>query len=278
MFPTKVKADTAVVDHDAVNDNLALAAKAALDLQFKTAQGYIKLLLTQIPGLRPALRTYNNTLTSITEGIADGALTRAGAKVECKQANDELETAVSKVLKGLTEPSPFDPEALYKDLDTSTLKVYDTNMNQVQVQLNKHGIFTGYVPIVPVTKPSLDTAKLKAHGIAADNFAGYSILKKEFVAGITHDKLKLLENAPDAKGKNKVISEKAAIKEFEALVLSKYKGLHLELMAEPTGWWGAMWFWFGTKKEFEVLKHCTLSTGASESLKMIGWSFPFNRK
>lgn len=275
---TKVKAS---LDFDKLNDTLELITQAAKKFQFKVAQGEMQALLTMYPGAKSALRVYNNTLTSISEGMTDGHLTRAGARSEVDMANTEFSAAIKKSIDTLSQPSKYDPEVLYKDLSHDTLKVFDTNMNAVQVQLNKRGVFTGYVPVLPITQPPLDAGKLRSNGIVAENFAGYTILKKQFVAGITYDELKKLmpiQPGPGVSEAKVKAAEEEALKHFREVIEAKYRHLKLVQMGGTTGWWNAYWFWYATASEFKVLKSCTINSTTVQSLKIQNWSFPFHRK
>lgn len=269
-----------VLDRDSIKDTFDLATKAAEKFQFKVAQGHLQVLLNQFPGIKTALRNYNNTLTSISEGLKDGALTRAGALIEVRSAGVELESAMSKAMDTLSQPAKYDPEVLYKDLSKDSLKVYDKNMNEVQTKLNRSGVFVGYVPILPLTTPALDHSKLKAAGIPADHFAGYTILKKEFVAGIHRDEInKLLseEITPSTSASKRKELEDEVIKHFQESVQAKYKHLKLVQMGELASWWESIWFWYAPASEFKLLKSCTIASATVQSLKIKNWSFPFNR-
>lgn len=272
---------TESVDYDEVIDNVDMATAAALKFQFKTAQGYLNILLNLLPSLKPALRVYKNALTSIAEGLADEAITKTQATKELEGENNKLKIAAMKATKDAESDKPrFGEQDLLKDLNRDSLKVYDTNMNQVQTHLNKHGIFAGYVPILPITQPALDTSKLKKAGIASDNFAGYSILKKEFVAGITSEALHKLiaaEKTIKTSPKSEAARTDAALEEFKKIIEAKYKHLKLVQMGEVTGYWGAYWIWYAPASLFKTLKHCTMGISGGDSLKLRQWSFPFKR-
>lgn len=277
---TKTQASSESIDHDAIEDALALASTAAKKLQFKVAQGHAQVLLSLFPGLKTALRTYTNTLTSINEGLTDGALTKKGAVTEAEMANNVLREAVHKATDALSQPAKYDPDVLYKDLSQETLKVYDENMNSIQTTLNKRGLFVGYAPVLPIMQPPLDATKLKRAGIPSESFAGYTILKKEFVAGITAEELKKLMSEQPGPGmseaKKKKLEEEALV-HFREAVEAKYKHLKLTQMGNVAGWWGAYWFWYATSAEFKVLKACTINSTAVSSLKISRWNFPFHR-
>ena len=274
--------EKAVVDFDQFNDTVSLATHAAGKFQFKVAQGHLQVLLNLFPGTRPALRVYNNTLTSINEGLRDQALTRAGALVEIKLANTKLESDLKKAMDSLSQPSKFDPEKLYHDLSHESLKVYDKNMNEIQTKLNKTGMFTGYVPVLPLTQPPLNVDKLNRIGITADHFAGYTILKKQFVAGISRDQL--IKMRPKTKpgviyteNQKKQLDEDA-VQTFRDIIERKYAHLKMTMMGEPTSWWEAVWLWYAPTSEFKALKSCTINEATVQSLKIKGWSFPFHKR
>ena len=268
------------VDFDHINDTVQIAMKAAEKFQFKVAQGHLQVLLTSFPGLKAILRIYNNSLTSISEGLKDDILTRAAALREVQKANKEFEQGVAKNTDALSAPPKYDPEVLYQDLSHESLKVFDKNMNQVQTELNKRGIFTGYCPVLPITQPPLDVTKLKAIGLPADTFAGYSILKKQFVAGITVEELHKMMSMPHdvsmSEAKKKELEEEA-IGHFKEIILAKYKNLKLVQMGGTHGWWSAYWFWFAPASEFRALKACTINSTTVQSLSIKNWSFPFKR-
>lgn len=270
----------ATLDFEKIDDMVSSIAQAATKFQFKVAQGEMQALLTALPGAKTPLKVMNNTLVSINEGMRDGHLTRKGAAHEIELAITQFKDSIQKLSDSLSQPSKFDPEVLYKDLSKDTLKVYDKNMNQVQVQLNHSGMFTGYVPVIPITQPPLDMAKLKAAGIAADTFAGYTILKKQFVAGITLEQLHKMApkaadpNTPREKAKK---LEEEALQQFREVIESKYRNLKLVQMGGQIGWWNAYWFWFVNSSEFKLMKSCTINSTTVQSLPVKSWGFPFHR-
>lgn len=268
------------VDEDAVRDVLERIRSEILQGKFNLAIASCRALLTTLPGAKSSAIAFINTIRSAVEGMSSGAVTKAQAKADLLAGIEDLKDSVQAILDLVKNPpaSSFE-EALDQDLSRSPLRVYDDSMNQVQTRLTRDGVFTGYVPIIPISGPPLDPDKLNKAGIPAARFAGYCILKKQFVAGLSLDYIRAHSSLPGKNGvarrAKKEDSPEKIIQEFRETVLGRYRHLHLNEMAEPTSWWGGIWLWFAPSKEVALMHRCTISPVTVSSLKVSKWHFPF---
>lgn len=271
----------AAVDVDKINDLVSTLQKELKTMAFNNAVQTLGQIMTEMPGLRASIKVIKNTVLSIQEGLEDKVLTKKAALEELKAAFEEFAEGLQTILDELTHEKPALDEYLYQAIGTDPLKVFQGSMDKVQRSILKTGVFVGYLPILPLTGPPLDAIKLKKKGVPAQAFAGYTILEKQFVAGISLDYIRAHSTPADGTGKkskNKEASPEKILDEFRDVLKSKYGHLHMSELAPPISWWGAMWIWMATSKEVDVWKTCTINQTAVSSLKVSKWSFPFVRK
>lgn len=269
---------TSPVDLEKINDLLISLRKESYAFQFKLAVHTLQEIITEIPGLKSSGKIYKNVLLSIEEGLNEKVLTKKRAQEDLSAGIADFTNAYNELAKGFTQTKSAIDEVLYQAVGTDQLKVYEKNMDLVQKSIIKTGAFVGYVPILPLTGPPLDSNKLNRMGIAADKFAGYTILKKQFVAGISIDYLKDGTDITTVDPKKRLAkgdSFDTIVGEFKEIILSKYAHLHLTEIAPHISWWGATWFWFSTNAELSIWKRCTINENEVSSLKVRKWSFPF---
>lgn len=269
-------------DREEAEDALELLFQFANHFQWTKAFAQIQPLLKAAPGIKQAVTIYRNTLLSVQEGLRDGVTTRQSASADLLRANIELKEAYSNYTEKLDSNDRNATPAekwLLLDIDNTSnpLKVYDRNMNEIQTRINREGVFSGFVPILPIVSPQLDPAKLKKKGIPSNSYAGYTILEKQFIAGISHEYIRTNLNLP-AKGVPSEKQTKLVVDEFRDLLLAKYRSRRFVEMSSPASWWGAQWLWFSTNTEYNVLKECTIVPNAVSSLKIKSWSFPFSTR
>jgi hypothetical protein len=275
-----------VVDQDLVRDLLDQIDSDSLKSKYNSAISSARLLLQEIPGARSSITEFINTVRSVDEGTDAGAITKAQGTLELKDAIFHMRLGVVTQLDLINNPpaTSFE-ESLQQDLSRDPLRAYDADKNKLQVALNKTGIFTGYLPILALSNPPLDAAKLVRRGIPASSFAGYTILNKQFVAGISLDYIlahnKAKGKKPTANVQHMLSNDKEAqaiIQEFRETVQARYKHLKLTEMTEPHAWWGAIWLWMSSSSEYKAMHACTINDTTASSLKFRKWDFPFASK
>lgn len=279
----KIVSSQISVDEDHVSNLMSDLISAIKKCQLEVAKSTINLLVASIPGLKNSAMTLKNAIVSATEGLRDKATTKAVVIADLTEEYNLLQESLSKILDNLRNPAPTSfEEALQQDLDRTSLRVYDKDMNVVQTRLNKSGVFTGYVPVLPISGPPLDAAKLNRAGIPAERFAGYTILNKQFVAGISNDFVRANVQTVGKDGKKRESiregDRQKILDEFVETVKARYKHLHMNLAADPHSWWDATWFWFLGSAEYRRMLSCTINDNTVQSLKVKKWSFPFVRK
>lgn len=276
-----------VVNQDLVKDLLDQAGGDALKFKFNSAIAASRLLLQEIPGARASITVFINTVRSVDEGLNSGTILKPQASLELHDAIFHLRLGVVTQLDLINNPPPTSFEdALKNDLSRDPLRAYEADKNKLQMAINKTGIFAGYLPVLPLSNPPLDAAKLVKAGIPASSFAGYTILNKQFVAGVSldyilaHARTKGKQNQP-VTVQHMLSGDKEAqaiITEFRETVQARYRSLKLTEMTEPHAWWGAIWLWMATPSEYRAMHACTINSTTVSSVKFRKWDFPFAAK
>ena len=269
-----------VIDEDVVKDLLDQIDDDVLKFKFNSTILDSRLLLQTVPGARATITVFMNSVRSVKEGTDSGMVTKAQAVLELKDALFHLRLGVVTQLKLIKNPPPSSfEESLDRDLKRGQLLTYEADKNTLQTRLNKNGVFTGYLPVLPLSNPPLDAAKLIKSGIPATGYAGYTILNKQFVAGISLDYIQAhTKSAPVTNVQKMISSDENAqeiIKEFRETVQARFRHLKLVEMTEPHGWWGAVWLWMASGAEYKLMHSCTISDRTVSTLKFRKWDFPF---
>lgn len=273
-----------VLDEGLVKDLLEQIEADSIRSKFNSVISSARLLLQEIGGAKASITKFINSVRSVHEGLNSGAITKAQVQLELKDALFFLRLGVVAQLDLIRNPpaTSFE-ESLEKDLSRDPLKVYERDMNVVQTRLSKDGLFTGYVPVLPLSNPPLDAEKLQRAGIPATRYAGYTILNKQFVAGISldyilaHTKSKI---KPGSEGR--LISgdkeAQAIIQEFRETVQARFRHLKLTEVTDPHAWWGGIWLWMASGSELKKMHSCTINETTVSALKFRKWDFPFTTK
>lgn len=271
------------VDLERTNDLIKSLEKEMKSLQFKLAVHSLQEILTEIPGLRSSAKVLKNSILSVEEGLNSGVIKKVAAQIDMGQAFDDFAKNYAKMTTEFSSKKPAFDETLYQAVGHDQLKVYTGSMDKIQRAITKAGVFTGYTPVLPLTSPPLDATKLKRQGIASQTFAGYTILEKQFVAGISVDfinanvpKAEALPNEKPTRKVKPTETPEKILSEFRDIILTRYAHLRLREMAQPMSWWGATWLWFATERELEIWKKCSINPTTVSSLKISKWGFPFH--
>ena len=245
---------------------------------FNNAKALLLRMQTNMPGLKSSIQKFKNALTSIQEGVASEALSKAQAGLELKESLDEFEDNFRSFVSALSVDKPSFDEELQSRLTPDSLKVFSKDKDSLQRALLKSGVYVGYAPVLALAGPPFNPGKLQHAGIPAESFAGYCILKKQFVAGISLDYINahLDTTVSGKKSKSKDTEQKSVlIDEFKEILTRRYRSLRLEDAAPPLSWYGAMWFWMVPASELQVWRDCTISPTKVGSVAIKKWSFPF---
>jgi hypothetical protein len=261
---------TSSVDVDSINALKISLTKEINSLHLKLAVSTISSLSTELPGLKSSGRVLKNVILSVQEGLQEGIIKKKTAELDLKKALAEFLEILEDYIRSLYEDKPSLDEVLMQRLPKNVLQPYVAKKDQLQKAIIKTGTFVGYTAVLPLVRPPLDVSKLKRNGISATPFAGYTILDKQFVAGISNDFI-YESILPGKKSKE----PSAALDDFREIILTKYKHLKIIEIAPPIGWYGATWFWMTTSKEVEIWKKCTINETSVSSIKANKWSFPF---
>lgn len=270
------------VDDEQISELLEELHGACKTMKTNLARQIVSRILTLLPGIRQSSTVLKNAITSAEEGIRDKSAKKSEIIEDLLEEYDTYEEGVKTVLHNLRNPTPTTfEEGLSQDLKRVSLDTYDKDKNQIQQTLLKTGIFTGYIAVLPISNVALDAKKLNRAGIPAESFAGYTILNRQFVAGISNDyirertvKKKREGKAPARLDKDKKAPAKI-LQEFHDLVVGKYRSLKLYQAAEPISWWDATWYWFIQPQMMETMRRCTIQDGPASRLIFTKWSFPY---
>lgn len=251
---------------EAILDTNKMLWKAARNLRFNEAQADLSVILKYLPGFKAALRSISNNLISFKEGLETGDVTK---KAYIEYLDDTQPDFTARLEEFIQDQyKQVDPIGI-GDLTRDSLKVYDKDMNQVQQKLLKNGLFAGYLPVIPITRPPLSVPKLERVGYSAEAYAGYTFVKKQLVLGISRN---LLAQHTSAKFKIDDV-----FKEFQESFLKKHGKSKYVAVGQPLSWWEARWVWLISPDELNLFKKCTIVDGTASGLVVSKWSLPFIR-
>lgn len=228
--------------------------------------------------LREPLVRFYNAYLSIVDGLAIDDLSPTEAKRSLEKDAHDFMAALSSLTEEKTraDDSYKNRELLSKQF----LRQAANNKNQLQTALIKKGVFVGYAPIIPLTKPNLVVEELVKRGIKARMYEGYPLLEKQLVAGISFDRQGRLLDPNDhqpvkvlPKAK-KAQQEEEFLKDFVASVKAKFPSHRLVEVGKPATWWSATWFWLVPEKELDAIRKATF--GGGSSLIVTKWGFAFH--
>lgn len=235
--------------------------------KFQNAKALLQRMVTQLPGLKKAANIFTNTIISVQEGLSTAEITKKAATEELRSALDIYKETLDSIIEDVTTHEQLDP---VKDLPgLNNLSDYDSDANEIQVKLNKSGVFVGHAPVLPMASPPLSQEALKKNAFLAEDFNGYPILKKQLVVGFSNEYVQ--------QHISKSMKREAVLEELVNIVKAKYKSLKLVQVGPAAGWYGATWFWLVPDRDLGLLRKSTISGPGSTSLKVSKWSFPFYR-
>lgn len=287
--PIPAKASQSSVNDTLVRESLNDLEHTLRAQQFNNARATLSIIAGQ---LKLAVRSYNvemlNTLTSVEEGIASGDLTLNGAKRELRDAFQKYRLAVEKVLDALIIPTQEDEARSLEDVlkrSTETLLSFEKNRTAIKERIKSQGVVVTTAPVLVLSAPGLDVAKLKYNGFKSKSVEGYPVIEEQMVVGISVDVV--LNRIPGRKFDEKTSQplkpstpeQRQEVKaEFLETVLTRFKNRKLIQLGNEVAYEGTSWFWLAPSDHVKLFKSCTTSPHTVNSLSIKSWGFPFSSK
>lgn len=239
--------------------------------RLSSAQAVLKRMITVLPGLKKSANVLINTIVSVREGLASKEITKKTATEDLKSGIAEFQEALDAIIESV-DVSDSSEEQVIDDLPSllkDQLTPYDSSANEIQVKLNKNGVFVGYAPVLPLCKPPLSKEALKKNAFPFKDFGGYLILEKQLVVGFSNDYIRQHLNKKD--------KEATLLEEMLDTVKAKYRNMKLVEVGGLSGWYGAKWYWLLPESQLRLLRKSTIAGPNSSSFSVSKWSFPFFR-
>lgn len=215
-------------------------------------------------GLRHALIVVFNQFQSLYNAVSEGELSVKAAETEMQKVSNVFLNAVATVSEFMAQD---ETKREVKDVLTRQFirNATATSKAELNREVNKHGIYVGYAPVIPLTQSSVDIDFLQRKGLKVRAYEGYVILEKQLVAGMTLEtqgKISGLQKAP-SKGNQKAYAD------FVDTVIAKFKNQRLVEIGNPTSDMSSTWTWLMPAKEFDLL-------GSAMRSKVVkSWGFAF---
>ena len=257
-------------------------------LQFNTAKGTLRSILTKLNGVKSLNVRLLNTITSVEEGQASEEITLTAAKKEVLLAFETYRDAVFHILDELVVPTQEEQlhaiDDLFK-LSQQTLLSFEKQKAEVLKQLEGRGVVLTTGPVLAMTGPLLDVAKLKANGFKARSLEGYPVLLDQTLLGIKIDTvLDRLSDEKKVSEDNKTrlpgttAEQRREVKEeILEVAISRMRSQKVMTVGDEVQFAGASWFWLAPSNHYTLWKSCTTSPVTIQSLSIKGWGFPFSQ-
>ena len=183
--PTQ-RAAASQVDDTAVLELLRDVGFALKNSQFQVAKANLSLMLKHLPSLKSKNVALLNALTSLQEGLDSRDLTKKEFTAQLREEFTAYRLSVETVLAELKIPTQKDEMLSLEELlshQKSTLTSFEETRDSLERKLlDGSGVVVAYAPVIPISQPPLDVAKLKANAFKSESFMGYPILHKMMVA------------------------------------------------------------------------------------------------
>ena len=280
------KADKVLVDDGAIKENLRDLEYALSQQQYDVAKAVLRVILTAMPGVKSKNVAFLNTLTSLREAVDTGEMSLRDMSRELKTEFTGYKLAVLKMVEEVNTPTQKDELSINDLLDHAghALTQYEQTRDQIEKDLLARGFVVTRAPVMPLSTPPLDVAKLAKNGFKSDTFAGYPIVHAQFVVGISQERVyKEVDELAGHKladvGKSPTEAQRQEVYENVLdSVRSQFSKHRLMQVGSPHHWYDATWFWLLPESHFKLLKSCTISETPVQSLSIKKWSFPFRGK
>lgn len=238
---------------------------AVAQMKLVTAASYARSLSLIFPAAKKIIFSFQNSVKSISDGIADSDLTQRQLREMAMKDFNEFEVSVNKLLADLHDS--LDP--LKKEVTQDQLTKFEAGENEIKTHLIRNNFFVGYTTIVPITKPRFSAEALVRNGFKAEDFEYYALLGKQLVCGLKSEYIK--------EHMEKGVSATDVFDEFKETVLTRYKGMQLMQLGKEISWWDTSWCWLIPSRQLALLRKSTLAGGSNANLNIQSWGFPFDR-
>lgn len=258
------------VDAELALDLLNNLKTSASKMMLQTVLSAASRLQTLMPVLKKPLVILRNTLDGVSSALEDGSIKQAAAKRMTAEAVAAFEDQVKLQLSMLSRQSD---QELKRELVVDSLNEYSVDLDSIKRKLINQPYFVGYTSVLPVVTPFLSMQALTDSGFQAELYHGYTILKKQFVAGLSTDYIrKRLESESDRK-----LTADDVYNEFIDLIKAKHRGLNLVSLGNTVSVENCAFTWLMPDRQLRVLRTCTSAGRGSKNLNIKSWGFPFTR-
>lgn len=254
--------------------------------QYNNAKSTLRSILTKLNGVKSYNIRLLNTITSVEEGLAAEEISLTQAKREIREAMDLYRDTIFRVLDELVIPTQEDQLHAINDmlkLSRETLLSFEKQRSAVLKMLEGQGVVLTTAPVLAMTGPILDVAKLKMNGFKARSLEGYPVLLEQTVLGIK------VENVLDHLSGEKMVPEghktrlpgstaeqrKEVKQDILDVALARMKGQNVIAVGEEVQFAGASWYWLVPSGHLKLWRSCTTSPVTVGSVSIKGWGFPF---
>lgn len=238
---------------------------AIAQMKLVTAASYARSLSLIFPQAKKLIINFQNSVKSISDGMADSELTQRQLKDMAAKDYVKFEIGVNSLLADLQDKE----EPLKKEITQDQLTKFESGENDIKTHLIRNDFFIGYTTIVPITKPRFSTEALIRNGFKAEDFEYYALLGKQLVCGLKSEYIK--------RNMEKGMTATDVFNEFKETVQARYKGMQLMQLGKDISWWDTSWCWLIPAKHLNLLKKSTLAGASNSNLNVQSWGFPFDR-
>lgn len=226
----------------------------------------------QVPGTRKLLVGYGNAALGVMGRILADDLDNWP---RARKTLDRHVVDILKLAEEQLEENPSEDES--GEEDAALLIKWRLNARHLRAELLQRGMAYGEAPII--TRFPFDRNKLRRASLPFEVFAGYTVLTRQKVFGVSHA---FIEDQYDIE--NEAKPGKRNIPESVKVDIVK-SALDLFLMRNPSlvalgetahPWEGGRWFWVMQRNMLPILRSCGLGSSTAGGLGV--WGFGFESK
>jgi hypothetical protein len=208
-------------------------------------------------GVSKCLKASANELTSLREGVFIGAAVdkKALSIIACHKAVKQVDELISSTQKAIANVGQEDEvraaESEEKELQDfgKVLKQTQKEAQNISALQSKPFVLTR-VPVVPLTKGSLNTSALQRAGFQVDKVSDYTVFHNQLVLGINKSFLELRKGAIERQIDPKKIMAKAT--EVKKMIEKQTGQKYFFVLDKPYGAVGGSWFWLMTERDLKA--------------------------
>lgn len=276
------KSEKVVINEADIGEKLSDLENSLSNQQFKSARGIMRSILTAFPGVKSLNIKFLNALTSMEEAVATGEMSLREMSTELRSEFNGYRLRVLKMVEEANSPTQKEelstPDLIGQGL--SGLKGYESSRDQLEKDILNRGLVVAYAPVIPISSPPLDIAKLNANGFKSDSFAGYPVLHKQFIIGMSTEQiLTEVTHLFGGDGKSSTAEQREkVIENFIQSVTGRFPSQKFMPVGGTHHFYDSTWVWLLPQSHFNLFKKCTASPVSVQSLHIKRWSFPFAGK